>query len=260
MATSGTTSLNVRNECGPNGYFQFSGNETNSDVSDYYIGAPGSFVQCSVQLLDNRTRYGALFGSDTWKANSNLTVNLGLRWDVARPWSDVYGRLTAPVPGEQSVKFPNSPPGNVVPGDPNVPSTISPTQWNNFGPRIGIAYAPSGGIWGENKTSIRAAYGVYYLGAADNGNFGIIGDAPWGLYWASPAPTEFNSPYVTRATGIHRGSTSLLPSHRDPGRSRTFSLDRSCLFICPATTTTTRHRWQNTTTSPSSASLINRLC
>ena len=27
--------LNVRNECGPNGYFQFSGNETNSDVSDY---------------------------------------------------------------------------------------------------------------------------------------------------------------------------------------------------------------------------------
>ena len=197
--------LNVRNECGPNGYFQFSGNETNSDVSDYYIGAPGTFVQCSVQLLDNRTRYGALFGSDTWKVSPKLTVNLGLRWDVARPWSDVYGRLTAPVPGEQSVKFPNSPPGNVVPGDPNVPSTISPTQWNNFGPRIGLAYAPTGGIWGENKTSIRAAYGVYYLGAADNGNFGIIGDAPWGLYWQSPAPTEFASPYVTRANGVPQG-------------------------------------------------------
>jgi len=197
--------LNVRNECGPNGYFQFSGNETGTDLSDYYVGAPGGFVQCSVQLLDNRTRYGALFVADTWKAKSNLILNLGLRWDVARPWSDIYGRLTAPVPGEQSVKFPNSPPGNVVPGDPNVPSTISPTQWNNFGPRIGIAYAPSGGIWGENKTSIRAAYGVYYLGAADNGNFGIIGDAPWGLYWASPAPTEFSSPYVTRATGIPQG-------------------------------------------------------
>jgi Carboxypeptidase regulatory-like domain len=209
--------LNVRNECGPNGYFQFSGNETHSDVSDYFIGAPGSFVQCSVQLLDNRTRYGALFGSDTWKATPKLTVNLGLRWDVARPWSDVYGRLTAPVPGEQSVKFPNSPPGNVVPGDPNVPSTISPTQWNNFGPRIGIAYAPSGGIWGENKTSIRAAYGVYYLGAADNGNFGIIGDAPWGLYWASPAPTEFASPYVTRSTGISQGQHFPFTFPSGPG-------------------------------------------
>jgi hypothetical protein len=197
--------LNARNECGPNGYFQFNGNETGTDVADYFIGAPNTFVQCSVQLLDNRTRYGGLFVADTWKARPNLTVNLGLRWDVPRPWSDVYGRLTTPVPGLQSTKFPNSPAGNVVPGDPGVPSTISPTRWNNFGPRIGIAYAPSGGIWGENKTSIRAAYGIYYLGAADNGNFGIIGDAPWGLYWASSQPTEFGSPYITRASGVSQG-------------------------------------------------------
>jgi carboxypeptidase family protein len=197
--------LNVRNECGPNGYFQFRGNETNTDVSDYYIGAPGQFVQCSIQVLDNRTRYVGLFAADTWKAKPNLTVNYGLRWDVARPWSDRFGRLTTPVPGVQSTKFPNSPAGNLVPGDPGVPSTISPTQYSNFGPRIGIAYAPSGGIWGENKTSIRAAYGIYYLGAADRGNFGIIGDAPWGLYWASPQPTDFASPYITRANGVSQG-------------------------------------------------------
>lgn len=209
--------LNVRNECGPNGYFQFSGNETNSDVSDYYIGAPGAFVQCSVQLLDNRTRYGALFVSDSWKTTSHLTLNLGLRWEVARPWSDLFGRLTTAEPGVQSVKFPNSPPGNVVPGDPGVPSTISPTQYNNFGPRIGFAYAPSGGIWGENKTSIRGAYGIYYLGAADNGNFGIIGDAPWGLYWASSQPTEFASPYITRATGITQGQHFPFTFPTGPG-------------------------------------------
>jgi hypothetical protein len=197
--------LNVRNECSPNGYFQFSGNETHSDVSDYYIGAPSAFVQCSVQLLDNRTRYFGSFVQDTWKVKQNLTLNLGLRWDVARPWSDVFGRLTTTVPGLQSTKFPNSPPGNNVPGDPGVPSTISPTQYNNFGPRIGLAWSPSGGLWGENKTSIRAAWGMYYLGAADNGNFGIIGDAPWGLYWASPQPTDFNSPYITRATGVSQG-------------------------------------------------------
>jgi hypothetical protein len=209
--------LNARNECGPNGYFQFSGNETHSDVSDYYIGAPGLFVQCSVQLLDNRTRYGALFVADAWKVAPSLTVNLGLRWDVARPWSDVFGRLTTPVPGVQSTKFPDSPTGNLVPGDPGVPSTISPTQYNNFAPRIGIAWAPSGGIWGENKTSIRAAYGVYYLGAADNGNFGIIGDAPWGLYWASPQPTEFASPYITRSTGVSQGQHFPFTFPSGPG-------------------------------------------
>ena len=210
--------LNARNECGPNGYFQFSGNETGTDVSDYFVGAPGGFVQCSVQLLDNRTRYFGVFGQDSWKARPNLTVNLGLRWDVARPWSDVFGRLTTPVPGLQSTKFPDSPRGNVVPGDPGVPSTISPTRYNNFAPRIGIAWAPSGGIWGENKTSIRAAYGIYYLGAADNGNFGILGDAPWGLYWASPQPTEFASPYITRANGVSQGQhfPFVFPSGNGP--------------------------------------------
>jgi hypothetical protein len=211
-------SLNARNECGPNGYFQFTGSETGTDVSDYYVGAPSTFVQCSVQLLDNRTRYVGLFVADTWKARPNLTLNLGLRWDIARPWSDVYGRVTTAVPGLQSVKFPDSPPGNVVPGDPGVPNTISPTQYRNFAPRIGLAWAPEGGIWGENKTSIRAAYGIYYLGAADNGNFGILGDAPWGLYWQSGQPTEFANPYITRATGVSQGQhfPFVFPSGNGP--------------------------------------------
>ena len=198
--------LNVRNACGPNGYFAFNGVETGSDASDFYIGAPSQFVQCSIQVLDNRTRYIGAFAEDSWKATPTFTINYGLRWDVLRPWSDKFGRLTAPVPGDQSVKFPNSPAGNVVPGDQGVPSTISPTRWNNFGPRIGIAWAPSGGIFGAaGKTSIRAAFGIYYMGAADNPNFGVIGDAPWGLYWGAPQPTEFGSPYITRANGVSQG-------------------------------------------------------
>jgi hypothetical protein len=71
---------------------------------------------------------------------------------------------------------------------------------------LGIAWAPSGGLWGAaGMTSIRAAYGVYYLGPADQGNFGILGDAPWGLYWSSPQPTQFASPYITRANGVTQG-------------------------------------------------------
>jgi hypothetical protein len=210
--------LNARNTCGPNGYYVFNGSETNADTSDYFIGAPNQFVQCSIQLLDNRARYGALFGQDSWKATPNLVVNYGLRWDVARPWSDVYGRVTTPVPGEQSVKFPNSPPGNLVPGDPGVPSTVSPTRYNNVAPRIGIAYAPSGGLWGAaGKTSIRAAFGIYYLGQADNGNFGILGDAPWGLYWSSPQPTTFASPYITRANGVSQGQKFPFTFPSGPG-------------------------------------------
>jgi hypothetical protein len=210
--------LNARNTCGPNGYYNFNGIETGADVSDYFIGAPASFVQCSIQLLDNRSRYGALFVQDSWKATPSLVFNYGLRWDVPRPWSDVYGRLTTPVPGEQSVKFPDSPPGNLVPGDPGVPSTISPIRWNNLAPRLGVAYAPSGGLWGAaGKTSIRAAWGIYYLGVADNGNFGILGDAPWGLYWSSPKPTTFGSPYITRADGSSQGQKFPFTFPSGPG-------------------------------------------
>ena len=210
--------LNARNTCGPNGYFDFSGNETGADVSDFYIGANSDFVQCSIQVLDNRTRYFGAFAQDSWKVAPQFTLDLGLRWDVARPWSDVYGRLTTPVPGEQSVLFPQSPLGNVVPGDPGVPSTISPTRWNNLGPRLGLAYSPSGGIFGaQGTTSIRASYGIYYLGQADNGNFGILGDAPYGLYWASPAPVLMASPYITRATGISQGQKFPFVYPSGPG-------------------------------------------
>ena len=242
--------LNVRNECGPNGYFQFSGNETNSDVSDFYIGAPGAFVQCSVQLLDNRTRYGGMFVADTWKVKPKLTVNLGLRWDIARPWSDIYGRLTTPVPGVQSAKFPNSPAGNLVPGDPGVPSTISPTQYSNFGPRIGIAYAPYGGIWGDNKTSIRAASGSTIWvppTTATSASSVTLPGVFTGLRRNRPSLPVPTSP---AQTGCRRDSTSPLPSPAATGRSPTSSSDHSCLSTFPVTTTRTRRKWPSTITFP----------
>ena len=110
-------------------------------------------------------------------------------------------------------KFPNSPPGNLVPGDPGVPSTISPIRWNNVGPRIGIAYAPRGG-----KTSVRAAFGIYYLGAADNGNFGILGDAHTGAS-TGPRHNQHSLQVLTlRArTAYRRDSTSPFTFPSGPG-------------------------------------------
>ncbi len=52
--------------------FQLFGRETGADVSDYFLGAPGQFVQCSIQFLDNRTRYAGFYGQDSWKATPSL--------------------------------------------------------------------------------------------------------------------------------------------------------------------------------------------
>ena len=79
---------------------------------------------------------------DSWRARSNLTFNVGLRWDLIRPWSEKYNNIQTIVPGEQSVLYPNAIPGLVVPGDPGIPSTLSPTKYRSFAPRIGVAYSP----------------------------------------------------------------------------------------------------------------------
>jgi hypothetical protein len=200
--------INERNTCAPNGDFSFNGSETGWDFADFLIGAPVSYNQCSQQFLDSRTRYGGAYVQDTWKVKPNLTLNLGFRWEVSMPWYDTQGKIETIVPGEQSTQFPTAPLGWVVPGDPGIPSTLAPTHYNNPGPRLGLAYSPgfTDGVLGKifggpGKTSIRAAYGIYYTSIEDLNLFYEVGDAPFGLYWVSPEPTMFADPFQTRADG-----------------------------------------------------------
>jgi hypothetical protein len=220
--------LNVRNVCAPNGQFTYTGGETGSDFADFLLGAPATYTQCSEQLLDNRARYGALFAEDTWKVKSNLTFNYGLRWEVPVPWYDKYNQLDTFIPGVQSKVFPLAPLGYLFPGDPGVRHTISPTYLNRFGPRLGLAYAPDFGgsildkIFGSaGQSSIRAAYGIYYLGAADSANFGVIGSAPYGLFWGSLAQPTLDEPFRTRSDGSSQTQRFpfALPKPNDPNNA-----------------------------------------
>jgi len=206
--------INERNTCAPNGDFSFNGTETGIDFADFLIGAPTSYNQCSQQFLDSRTRYGGLYFQDSYKAKPNLTINLGLRWEVSMPWYDTEGKIETIVPGEQSTQFPTAPTGWVVPGDPGIPSTLAPTRYKNFGPRAGIAYSPSfhegllGKIFGgPGKSSIRAGYGIYYTSIEDLNLFYEVGDAPFGLYYVSNTSQQpmFDEPFQNRSDGSSAG-------------------------------------------------------
>jgi hypothetical protein len=207
--------VNERNLANVNGGFAFDGTATGVDFADYLIGAPrgqGGYTQAALQLLDSRTRYGGAYAQDSWKATPNLTLNLGLRWEVSMPWYDTQGKIQTFIPGEQSVVFPNSPKGLVFPGDPGVPKTLAPTRYNNFGPRVGLAYSPdfSDGVLGKvfggpGKTSIRVSYGLYYTSVEDLNLFFEVADAPFGLYWTSPAPVLFEEPFRNRLDGTSQG-------------------------------------------------------
>jgi len=204
--------VNERNFANPNGGFTFDGTVTGDPFADYLLGATSTtsapYTQAAEQFLDSRTRYGGAFVQDSWKVKSNLTLNLGLRWEVSMPWYDTQGKIQTFVPGLQSTTFPLSPTGLVFPGDPGIPKTLAHTTYNNFGPRLGLAYSPgfSDGILGKifggpGKSSVRAAYGLYYTSVEDLNLFYEVADAPFGLYWTSPVSVLFDEPFRIRANG-----------------------------------------------------------
>jgi hypothetical protein len=213
-----------------NGAFGFDGQETGSDFADFLLGAPFFYNQGTQIPFHTRSRYYGLYAQDSWRATPKLTINYGLRYEISTPWYEAFGEMEAMVYGKQSVVFPGSPKGWVFPGDPGIPKTIAPTRYNNFAPRIGLAYSPdtSGGLLGKlvggaGKTSIRAAFGIYYTAFEDASFFNAQGDAPFGFFWGSPVPPLFATPFIDRETGENEGqrfpppipSPNVSASHPD---------------------------------------------
>ena len=191
-----------------NGTFNIDGTATGNPFADFLLGLPSNFTQTTGQRFYLRNHYAAAFGQDSWRARPNLTLNYGLRWDLIEPWSEKYNNIQTNVPGEQSVLYPNAPPGLVVPGDPGIPSTLSPTKYRNFAPRVGLAYSPTFGneilkkIFGNaGESSIRASYGIFYT-AFPGLTAGIMyGVPPFGYNYLSPSPPLFATPFTNSGDG-----------------------------------------------------------
>jgi hypothetical protein len=204
--------INERNTYAENGVFAFNGTETGLDFADFLIGAPASLIQSSRQFLDSRTKYTGAYAQDSWRARPSLTLNYGLRWEFSQPWYDTQNKTETIIPGVQSVVFPGAPKGWLVPGDPGVPKTLAPTKYDAFSPRVGLAYSPgvTSGLLGKifggpGHTSVRMGYGMFYTSVEDLTQFIEVGDAPYGLFYVSPVPPLFATPYIDRGTGNSEG-------------------------------------------------------
>jgi hypothetical protein len=204
-----------------NGTFTFAGTETGSDFADFLLGIPSRFTQGDAQAFYMRNKYGALFAEDSWRVTRRITLNYGLRWDVIQPWYEKYNQIQTIIPGEQSVVFPGAPEGLVFPTDPGVARSLAPTRWDNFSPRLGIAYAPGphDGLLGKilggaDKTSIRAGFGRFFS-AVEGFTSGVMaGDAPYGQTYTSPGSPLLSDPYITAANGFDNGQR--FPLHYPP--------------------------------------------
>jgi len=140
----------------------------------------GSFTQ-NVQRL-------GLFAEDSWRVTQQLTVNYGLRYDTTFGLFTASGRsqldnpalLTTEALQIQLFQHPGAP----------------HDYRKQFGPRLGIAYAP-----GQSRnTVIRAGFGLYYNDLAQNG-------------WV----TAFQAVNEPPAPCVHPGDAGCLPGAANGG-------------------------------------------
>jgi hypothetical protein len=192
----------------------FNGQVTGSALTDFYLGYESQFFQDNGRTFYLRENRPSLYVQDDWKVNRQLTLNLGLRWEPWLPPTDLNNSLTAFVPGVQSIIAPGAPKGLLFPGDPGISDSVFQQNWKDFAPRIGFAW----NVGGDQKTVIRAAYGIFY--GFPEGLLYQRTDAtqPTDLYLSIPAPQSFTNPYAG-----YPGGSPFPRGHIEPSGFATYS-------------------------------------
>lgn len=129
-----------------------------NDLADFLFGAADEFYEASKAPSNEHQRQYTAFAQDEWKVTPRLTLTLGLRYEYTSPETDTRGFSFSIIPGLQSQRLVNSPPGLVYPGDPGAPRGWYFPDYKDFAPRIGFAWDP----FGNGKTSLRGGFGMFY--------------------------------------------------------------------------------------------------
>ena len=142
------------------------------------------------------------YAMDTWRLNSRLTLNLGLRFDRYRNF----------LPEQEH------PAGRFTPAAQTFAAVDDLNHWTLFGPRIGATYD----ISGNGRTIIKANYGQYWW----NPGYDLSGQAnpnapEWfrRFVWTDPNGNRVWDPGEEGRLLAQRGGTltsSLDPNLKDP--------------------------------------------
>ncbi|HWR15350.1 MAG TPA: carboxypeptidase regulatory-like domain-containing protein [Terriglobales bacterium] len=190
------------------GTFTFSNAVTKNALADFLLGIPSSLTQDAPVTGYTNSWYTALFAQDDFRIAPRLTLNLGLRWDIQTPPTDPQDRATTYVAGQKSTVNSLAPVGQLFYGDPGVERGVVPMRWHHVSPRIGFAYDP----WGDGKTSIRAAAGLFFGSVSGNEWNTMTNFQPYSIRL-----TFSNANTKTDASGNPLGATLRDPYHNYVG-------------------------------------------
>ena len=146
------------------GNFTFNGMFTGNSVADYLLGycstCAGAFGASGATYHSPTI---APFIDDNWQVSDNLSLQLGLRWEYLAPWAEQNGVEAAFDAATGKIGYnalPTSMPAALVPlvhqEEGYFPDGILQKDFNNFGPRIGVAYNLT------DRMVLRSGFGVYY--------------------------------------------------------------------------------------------------
>ena len=172
--------------------------------ADFLLGLPATIAGgVNGGTWGQRNSLFAAFSQDDWRVTPNLTLNLGLRWELVTPLNEV---------GNRQANF------NLVTGQEYISGQSCPysncdalyNQYNgitNFQPRLGIAWTPGGG-----RMVIRAAYTLSSFLEGNGVNLRLPLNPPFGV--------EHLAQYTTAQYNVLPGSTldqGFLPFISNPG-------------------------------------------
>src|SRR5579864_9162759 len=162
-----------------NGQLFFTNTGAATDFGNFVGGTPEfSFGGGGVYNHAYKQSNSALFLQDDWKANSNLTINAGLRTEFLGAWTDGdchIGNIESDL--TKSGTYPFIYPSCVnklgvtgLTGNANG-STFKNNVSTGWGPRVGFSWD----VLGRHNTTLRGGYGIYYVredvGAVDQLSF-----------------------------------------------------------------------------------------
>jgi hypothetical protein len=171
----------------------FAGIHSGYGVADFFLGLPSSLTQMAYGevALQNFPVFIGFF-QDNIKMSPKFTLNVGIRYEPTIPYRDEGNRVSVFRPGAKSQVFDNAPTGLLFVGDPGVPERGTKSDLNNWAPRVGFAWAVA------NRTSIRAAYGIFYDSSPMSAITNVFqGVAPFGTrITLTPPPGPFDDPFL----------------------------------------------------------------